>query len=65
MTLKFDWVTNQQFFVVYVPWGTARVTVFKEINGVPLNGSLWTRNSINIIVNIGGKFWTARARFAS
>jgi hypothetical protein len=43
---------------------TARVTVFNETTGVPLTG-LWSNwNFMGTIVNIGGKYWGSRARFA-
>jgi hypothetical protein len=43
---------------------TARVTVFNETTGVPLTALCSNWNFVGTIVNIGGKFWAARARFA-
>jgi hypothetical protein len=43
---------------------TARVTVFNETTGVPLTVLCSNWNFMGTIVNIGGKVWAARARFA-
>jgi hypothetical protein len=43
---------------------TAHVTVFKETTSMPLTALCCNWNSMGIIVNIGGKCWAARARFA-
>jgi hypothetical protein len=43
---------------------TAQVTVFNETIGVPLTALCSNCNFMGTIVNIGGKFWAARARFA-
>jgi hypothetical protein len=43
---------------------TAGITVFKETTGVSLTALCCNWISMGIIVNIGGKFWAARARFA-
>jgi hypothetical protein len=43
---------------------TVRVTVFNETTGVPLTALCSNWNFTGTIVNIGGKFWAARARFA-
>jgi hypothetical protein len=43
---------------------TTRVTVFNETTGVPLTALCSSWNFMGIIVNIGGKFLAARARFA-
>jgi hypothetical protein len=43
---------------------TARVTMFNETTGVPLTALCSNWNFMGTIVNIGGKFWAARARFA-
>jgi hypothetical protein len=42
----------------------ARVTVFNETTGVPLTALCNNWNFMGTIVNIGEKFWAARARFA-
>jgi hypothetical protein len=43
---------------------TARVTVFNETTGMPLTTLCSNWNFMGTIVNIGEKFWAARARFA-
>jgi hypothetical protein len=43
---------------------TARITVFNETTGVPLMALCSNWNFMGTIVNIVGKFWAARARFA-
>jgi hypothetical protein len=43
---------------------TACVTVFNETTGVPWTALCSNWNFMGTIVNIGGKFWAARARFA-
>jgi hypothetical protein len=43
---------------------TTRVIVFDETTGVPLTALCSNWNFMGTIVNIGGKFWAARARFA-
>jgi hypothetical protein len=43
---------------------TEHVTVFNETTGVPLMALCSNWNFMGTIVNIGGKFWAARARFA-
>jgi hypothetical protein len=43
---------------------TVRVTVFNETTVVPLMALCSNWNFLGTIVNIGGKFWAARARFA-
>jgi hypothetical protein len=43
---------------------TTRVTVFNETIGVPLTTLCSNWNFMGTIVNIGRKFWAARARFA-
>jgi hypothetical protein len=43
---------------------TARITVFNETTGVPLTALCSNWNFMGTIVNIGGKFWAARTRFA-
>jgi hypothetical protein len=42
---------------------TARATVFNETTGVPLTALCSNWNFMGTIVNIGWKFWAARARF--
>jgi hypothetical protein len=42
---------------------TACVTVFNESTGVPLTALCSNWNFTGTIVNIGGKFWVAHARF--
>jgi hypothetical protein len=42
----------------------ARVTVFNETTGVSLMALCSNWNFMGTIVNIGGKFWAAHARFA-
>jgi hypothetical protein len=44
-------------------WST-RVTVFNETTDVPLTALCSNWNFMGTIVNIGGKFWAACARFA-
>jgi hypothetical protein len=43
---------------------TTRVTVFSETTGMPLTALCSNWNFMGTIVNIGGKFWAARAWFA-
>jgi hypothetical protein len=43
---------------------TTRVTVFDETTGVPLTALCINWNFMGTIVNIGGEFWAAHARFA-
>jgi hypothetical protein len=43
---------------------TVRVTVCNETTRVPLTALCNNWNFMDTIVNIGGKFWAARARFA-
>jgi hypothetical protein len=43
---------------------TAHVTVFNETTSVPLMALCSNWNFMGTIVNIGGKFWAARTRFA-
>jgi hypothetical protein len=43
---------------------TTRLTVFNETTGVPMMAMCSNWNFMGTIVNIGGKFWKARARFA-
>jgi hypothetical protein len=43
---------------------TAHITVFNETTGVPLTALCSNWNFMGTILNIGGKFWAARARFA-
>jgi hypothetical protein len=43
---------------------TTHVIVFNETTGVPLTALCSNWNFTGTIVNIGGKFWAARARFA-
>jgi hypothetical protein len=43
---------------------TMHITVFNETTGVPLTGLCSNWNFMGTIVNIGGKFWAARVRFA-
>jgi hypothetical protein len=43
---------------------TTRVTVFNETTGVPLTALCNNWNFMGTIVNISGKFWAARTRFA-
>jgi hypothetical protein len=43
---------------------TTHVTVFNETTGVPLTALCNNWNFMGTIVNIGGKFWAARTRFA-
>jgi hypothetical protein len=43
---------------------TTHVTVFNETTGVPLTALCSNWNFKGTIVNKGGKFWAARARFA-
>jgi hypothetical protein len=42
----------------------ARVTVFYETTAMPFTAPCNNWNFMGTIVNIGGKFWAARARFA-
>jgi hypothetical protein len=44
-------------------WMT-HITVFNETTGVPLTALCSNWNFMATIVNIGGKFWAVRARFA-
>jgi hypothetical protein len=43
---------------------TAHITMFNETTCVPLTALCSNWNFMGTIVNIGGKFWAARARFA-
>jgi hypothetical protein len=60
-------VGRMQAFWIYLErsriW-TTRVTVFNETTGLPLTALCSNWNFMGTIVNIGGKFWAARARFA-
>jgi hypothetical protein len=51
------WLARRQI------WMTC-VTLFNETSGVPLTALCSDWNFMGIIVNIGGKFWAAHARFA-
>jgi hypothetical protein len=58
------WVRALWIYLTRSQIWTACIIVFNEITSVPLLALCWNWNSMGIIVNIGGKFWAIRARFA-